>query len=77
MGKPSTEYGTTTYWTQQIDNDNLQKRILMNALANVLREPIERVEEGFVDTLVEKISHTNGMLKWEREQLYQAFQKEV
>ena len=66
------EYGTIEYYRESIDEEKIQKEILLNALQNVARECKDL---NLIDILAEKISQVNNTLEWKQKELARLFEE--
>lgn len=60
------QYGTIEFYRESIDEEKIQKEILLNALQNVARECKDL---HLTELIAEKISQVNNSLKWKQAEL--------
>lgn len=67
------EYGTAQYYRESIDENKIEKEILLNALQNVSRDCIDL---QMVEIIAEKIVRINNDISWKQRQLEECLAKE-
>ena len=61
------EYGTLEYCKEKIEELEIQKEILLNALENVAKKEFPNFD--LIDKIANKIADNNSSLKWKRDEL--------
>lgn len=56
------QYGTIEYYQEEIDNKEIEKQILLNALAFEARKDYPNFE--IIDTIAVKLNDVNSTLRW-------------
>ena len=67
------DYGTTEYYLEEIDKEQIEKEILLNALENICKNNMKDLH--LIDIVVGKISSINTTIKWDKDRLEELIRK--
>lgn len=67
------DYGTIEYYLEEIDKEQIEKEILLNALENICKNNMKDLH--LIDIVVSKISSTNTTMKWDKDRLEELITK--
>lgn len=67
------QYGTEQYYRESIDEEKLEKEILLNALQNVARDSKDL---HLTDIIANKIVDVNNSISWKQRELEELLAKE-
>ncbi len=68
------QYGTKEYFEEEIERDELDKTILLNALANIVERQPSNL--GLIETVATKIADKVSSIKWTKESLEKIYENE-
>lgn len=67
------EYGTAKYYRESIDEEKIEKEILLNALQNVARDSKDL---HLTEIIANKIVNVNNSISWKQRELEDLLAKE-
>lgn len=69
-----TQYGTKEYYEEEIERNELDKTILLNALANIVERQPSNL--GLIETVATKIADKVSSIKWTKVSLEEIYENE-
>lgn len=68
------QYGTKEYFEEEIKRDELDKKILLNALVNIVEREPHNI--NLIEAVANKISGKASSIKWNTESLEKIYKNE-
>lgn len=68
------QYGTKEYFEEEIERNELDKTILLNALANIVERQPSNL--GLIETVATKIADKVSSIKWTKVSLEEIYENE-
>ena len=65
MKRKTLNYGTLEYWKQEVEIYTYEKKVLLNALENVLKKE----HSELIEQIIQDINSVNSMLEWSEKNL--------
>ena len=65
MKRKNLDYGTLEYWKQELEIYTYEKKVLLNALENVLKKE----HSELIEQIIQDINNVNSMLEWSKQNL--------